>query len=208
MPFYSFHLSVPAQPDVVAERIRRVVSPAPTFWGALGTSWKRPRPSGSPFLGTVENLSFKIRRNIQYRNSFLPLIRGKIIPTPTGSRLDVFMYMHPFSLIFMLIWFGFLVNIESRVVDTNIARSFIPLGMIVFGLVMSLGGFFFEAMKVMPLLSEAVFNSAITTVPVPDTESQLRAQSALPRGRTLRQSGGPRHRRRGGSRRARLALSE
>jgi len=180
MPFYSFHLSVPAQPDVVAERIRRVVSPAPTFWGTLATSWKRPQSSGSPFLGSVENLSFKIRRNIHYRNSFLPLIQGKIIPTPTGSRLDVFMYMQPFSLIFMLIWFGFLVNLESGVVNANIARSFIPLGMIVFGLVMSLGGFFFEAMKVMPLLSEAVFNSAITSVPAPDTESQLRAQTALP----------------------------
>ena len=62
MPYYSFHLSVPAQADVVAERIRRIVSPAPTFWGTLGSSWKRPQAVGSPFLGSVENLSFKIPR--------------------------------------------------------------------------------------------------------------------------------------------------
>ena len=208
MPFYSFHLSVPAQPDVVAERVRRVVSPAPTFWGTLATSWKRPQSSGSPFLGSVEYLSFKIRRNIHYRNSFLPLIQGKIIPTPTGSRLDVFMYMQPFSLIFMLIWFGFLVNIESGVVNANIARSFIPLGMIVFGLVMSLGGFFFEAMKVMPLLSEAVFNSAITSVPALETESQFAGADGSSQRRTLRQSSWPGDRRRGGSRGTCLVLCE
>jgi YD repeat-containing protein len=191
MAFYSFQLSVPAQPDVVAERIRRVVSSAPTFWGTLASSWKRPQAPSSPFLGSVENLTFRIRRNIQYRNSFLPMIRGKINPTPTGSRVNVFMYMHPFSLVFMLIWFGFLVLIESRLADINIARSFVPIGMAVFGLALSLGGFFFEALKVMPLLSEAVFNTEIITAPTPDPESQLRAQSALPRGELSGNRAGP-----------------
>jgi YD repeat-containing protein len=181
MPFYSFHLNVPAQPDVVAERVRRVVSPAPTFWETLALSWRLRKASGSPFLGSVENLSFRIRRNIQYRNSFLPMIRGKITSAPTGSRIDVFMYMHPFSLVFMLVWFGLLVLTESRIVDANIARSFFPKGMAIFGLALSLGGFFFEALKVMPLLSEAVFNPEIVTVPVPNPESQLRAQSVPPR---------------------------
>lgn len=191
MPFYSFQLSVPAPPDVVAERIRRVVSPTPNLWGTLASSWKRPQASSSPFLGSVENLTFRIRRNIQYRNSFLPMIRGKINPMPTGSRVNVFMYMHPFSLAFMLVWFGFLVLIESRVADMNIARSFVPIGMAVFGLALSLGGFFFEALKVMPLLSEAVFNTEIMTAPVADPESQLRAQSAFPRAELSRNRVGP-----------------
>ncbi len=191
MPFYSFQLSVPAQPEVVAERIRRVVSPAPNFWGTLTTSWKRPQASSSPFLGSVENLTFRIRRNIQYRNSFLPMIRGKINPTPTGSRVNVFMYMHPFSLAFMLVWFGFLVLIESRVADMNIARSYVPIGMAIFGLALSLGGFFFEALKVMPLLSEAVFNTEIMTAPVSDPESQLQGQSALPRAELSGNRAGP-----------------
>src|SRR5580693_5061886 len=178
MPYSSFHLSVPAQAEVVAERIRSIVSPAPTFWGTLGSSWRRPQGAVSPFLGSVENLSFKIRRNIQYRNSFLPIIRGKIVPTPTGSRVDVFMHMHPFSVVFMMVWFGIILFFESKFVDVNIARSFLPIGMAVFGLALSVGGFYFEALKVMPLLSEAIFNSAITTVPVPDSESQFQARSA------------------------------
>ena len=102
MVFYSFQLSVPAQPDVVAQRIRRVVSSAPTFWGTLASSWKRPQAPSSPFLGSVENLTFRIRRNIQYRNSFLPMIRGNINPTPTGTRVNMFMYMPSFSLVFIL----------------------------------------------------------------------------------------------------------
>jgi YD repeat-containing protein len=179
MPYYSFHLNVPAQPGVVAERIRRIVSPTPTFWETLGSSWKRPRAPGSAFLGSVENLSFKIRRNIQYRNSFLPIIWGKIVPSPSGSRVNVFMYMHPFSLVFMLVWFGFLIHIESKLVDVNIARSFMPIGMAIFGLALSLGGFYFEALKVMPLLSEAVFNSEVATVPASNTESQFRSQSEI-----------------------------
>src|SRR5580693_4672592 len=178
MPFYSFHLSVPAPPDVVAERIRQVVSPAPASWASLTPARKFSNSHGTPFLGTVDQLSFLIRRNIQYRNSFLPIIRGKIVPTPTGSRVDVFMYMHPFSVVFMMVWFGIILFFESKFVDVNIARSFLPIGMAVFGLALSVGGFYFEALKVMPLLSEAIFNSAITTVPVPDSESQFQARSA------------------------------
>src|SRR5579872_81886 len=165
MPIYGFQFDVPAPPDVVEERVRAVVGKAPTFWERLTSSWRGPQQPRFAFLGTVGGRSFLIRRAIQYRNSFLPLIRGKIVATPTGSRVNVLMFMHPASLIFMLVWFGFLISIESRLVDANIARSFVPVGMIIFGLVLSLGGFFFEALKVMPLLSAAVFNPAITTVP-------------------------------------------
>lgn len=180
MAFYSFHLNVPAQPDVVAERIRRVVGPAPNFWGTFSSSWRVSRPGEAPFLGSVDNLSFQVRRNIHYRNSFLPMIRGKIVPTPTGSRVDVFMYIQPFSLAFMVLWIGFLVFAESRAIDANIARSFLPVGMILFGVALSLGSFFYEALKVMPLLSDAVFNSATTTAPSPGAESQQTAHPIFP----------------------------
>src|ERR1700730_11232299 len=100
VPLYAFHLDVPAPPDVVEERVRVAVGRGPTFWESMTSSWKGPRASGFPFLGTVEGHRFRIRRDIQYRNSFLPLIRGRIVSTPTGSRVNVFMFMHPLSLIF------------------------------------------------------------------------------------------------------------
>jgi len=180
MPFYAFHIDVPAQPDVVAERVRAAVADVPTFWQSIKSSWKGPRPSGRPFLGNVEGRSFRIRRDINYRNSFLPLIRGRIVPTPSGSRVNVFMFMHPFTFMFMIFWFGFLVASLSKVLDANVARTYIPLAMIVFGLVLSLGGFFFEALKVMPLLSEAVFNPAISAAPGRDPQSVLGEKTAVP----------------------------
>src|SRR5579862_5389712 len=131
MPFYAFHIDVPAPPDVVAERVRTAVGRVPTFWQSMKTSWRGPRSSGFPFLGTVRDRSFRIRRDIQYRNSFLPLIRGRIVPTPNGSRVNVLMYMHPISFIFMVGWFGFLIATISKALDANIARSYIPLAMIV-----------------------------------------------------------------------------
>ena len=180
MPFYAFHLDVPVPPDVVAERVRVAVGQVPTFWQSMKSSWRGPRPSGRPFLGEVTGRSFHIRRDIQYRNSFLPLIRGTIVPSPNGSRVNVFMFMHPAAFIFVLVWFGFLGTAEWRLLDANIARSYVPVAMMVFGLVLSLGGFFFEALKVMPLLSEAVFNTAIVAVPARDPESLLREKTAAP----------------------------
>lgn len=156
------------------------VGETPTFWQSMKSSWRGPRPSGRPFLGKVEGRSFRIRRDIHYRNSFLPLIRGRIAATPNGSRVSVVMFMHPAVLIFMLGWFGMLVSVEWRLLNANIARSYLPVTMMVFGLVMSLGGFFYEALKVMPLLSEAVFNPAIVAVPQPDPESLLRERTAPP----------------------------
>ena len=177
MPFYAFHLDVPAPPDVVAQRIRAAVSKLPTFWESMKSSWRGPRSSGRPFLGTVEGRSFRIRRDIQYRNSFLPIIRGSITATSNGSRVSVLMFMHPVVLLFMLGWFGLLISTEWRLLDSNIARSFVPVAMIVFGLVLSLGGFFYEALKVMPLLSEAAFNPAIVAAPQPDPTSLLHPET-------------------------------
>jgi hypothetical protein len=44
---------------------------------------------GPPFIGSVQDHSFRIRRDIRYRNSFLPLVWGHIVPTPTGTRVIV-----------------------------------------------------------------------------------------------------------------------
>jgi hypothetical protein len=41
MPFYAFHLDVPAPPDVVAERVRVAVGQVPTFWQSMKSSWRR-----------------------------------------------------------------------------------------------------------------------------------------------------------------------
>jgi len=105
MPFYRFHLDVPASPDVVVQRLQSVVSPKRWFWSSYLMPLLRD-PSDRPFLGTVRRDSFKIYRNIWYRNSFLPIIRGRILGEPSGTRVYVTMVVSPWVATFAAGWFG------------------------------------------------------------------------------------------------------
>src|SRR5438105_1954527 len=105
MPLYSFRLHVPASPDVVAERIRAVVRERPGFWDSFRSSLPQTN-SDRPFVGSVRGNSFHLRRNISYRNSFLPRIQGHIDAEQNGTRIRVVMYMHPLVLLFTLFWLG------------------------------------------------------------------------------------------------------
>jgi hypothetical protein len=61
----------------------------PGLKGAL-REWARPLDAPiSKFVGRVDSSSFKLRRNIRYRNSFLPVIRGYVMPTATGTDVQV-----------------------------------------------------------------------------------------------------------------------
>ena len=145
-------------PRVVAERLRAVVSEAPSSWESL--SWRSRDDSGSPpFIGTVREESFRIRRDIRGRNSFLPRVWGRIVATPTGTRVKVTMFIHPFAAIFMAFWFGMVGN---GIVNGNGAFP-ILIGMLIFGVVLVAWGFYPEATKARRLITDAVLNSAITT---------------------------------------------
>lgn len=92
LPLYRFSLDVPAPVNVVAARLRGVV--VEDF-------------SPRPFAGEVEDDSFRIRRRIRYRNSFLPRIEGHMASASGGTRVDVAMSMHPLVLVFTLFWLSF-----------------------------------------------------------------------------------------------------
>jgi hypothetical protein len=56
--------------------------------------WKAT--NNEKYHGEVSLAGFKIWRIIRYRNSFLPIIEGKITPTISGSRIAVTMRLHRF----------------------------------------------------------------------------------------------------------------
>src|SRR6476660_7332866 len=145
MPLYSFRLYVPASPDVVVERLRAIVRECPSFWESLRGSWLRTNPSGPPFLGSVKGNSFHLCRNINYRNSFLPRIRGRVGSVQGGARVGVVMFMHPLVFLFMLGWLGSVGYGAWREFGATSALSYIPVVMFIFGLALSMGGFFPEA---------------------------------------------------------------
>src|SRR5215471_14027761 len=93
MPFYSFQIDTAFPRQDVVERIRTLIN------------GEKSIPSNpAPFIGSVDRESFKLHRVIRYRNSFLPRISGKIHHSPTGTRVSVTMFMHPFVAVFMAFW--------------------------------------------------------------------------------------------------------
>jgi cytochrome oxidase complex assembly protein 1 len=177
MPIYAFHLDVPATPEVIAERLRSVVRAKRGFWESIRSAWSRSDRWGPPFVGTVQATSFRLRRDIHYRNSFLPLIRGRTIPTVNGgSRVNVTMFVHPLTLIFMIFWFGVLgfTGWNTSAVNQTASMSF--LGMFIFGLALIIGGFFPEALKAKRLLSGALFDSAIQSTVRPNLGPKVDVQ--------------------------------
>lgn len=68
--------------------------------------WVRFRTPATPFEGEVAGHEIRIRRAINYQNSWLPRIRGHVQPRAEGCRLTVTMSLHPVVTVFMLVWFG------------------------------------------------------------------------------------------------------
>jgi hypothetical protein len=57
---------------------------------------------GFQFEGDVSPQGFNITRIITYRNSCIPVIRGRFEPSSTGTRIVVEMNMHPLGWVFLI----------------------------------------------------------------------------------------------------------
>ena len=167
MPLFTFHVDVPASPAAVAARLRAAVAPMPNLPRRVGATWRGHADSDRPFVGSVAGDAFRIRPNITYRNPFLPFIKGRILATAAGSRVNVMMFMHPLSLVVTLLWCGLLVAAELSVFDPATGWSFVPVGIMLAGALVSIAIFYRDALKAMPQLTSAVFNTAIAEPEAP-----------------------------------------
>ena len=161
MPFYRFEIEVNAPPPVVVERLRAVVRGKLSFRESLRQAFPFNKAEGAPFIGSVLDDSFKMKRNIRYRNSFLPMIRGRISSYGVSTRVSVTMFLHPAVAIFMIFWLGMLGSVAVSLPTA----SPIPWGMLAFGIALPVGGFIPEAIKAKRLIVEAVSDPVIATLP-------------------------------------------
>ena len=163
MPFYRFEVDSPLPPHAVAERIRGIRRDPPGFWASIREPFG-PRSAGAPpFVGTLEGDAFRFVRAIRYRNSFLPRIRGRIAAAPTGTRVYVTMHLHPAVALFMAFWLcgvGFGVVAVLMEPGGPSPAALLPAGMLAFGVILTVGGFFPEAIKARRLLERAVGSAA------------------------------------------------
>jgi hypothetical protein len=158
MPVYRFQIQSHLTTQAVLERVRALLRETPAFQQSLKESFGSRSDGAPPFIGKVEGSKFKCRRDIRYQNSFLPRIAGHVDSYPTGTKIDVIMYLHPLVLVFMLFWLGG-VGVDAaaalRQGDAG-AWTLVPMGMFVFGVALTLGGFYPEAIKARRLLEQHI----------------------------------------------------
>jgi len=154
LPFDNFKLRTELTMAEVVTRITNDIEPRKTF--RLTVFYNKPT---KPYEGEIVGTSFKIRRIIRYRNSFLPVIMADI---STGlDKTEVTIRMRPAIavLIFSFIWLGAVglacigISIAAiRNMQHVIQHGFssgmvIPYIMFVFGYLLILIGYRPEAKK-------------------------------------------------------------
>ena len=163
MPIYRFEIEAGLTKQATIARIKELVGPPRSFWrGAKSFGLGDAAP---PFVGKVEGDSFRVRRDIRYRNSFVPLVWGHITSVPMGSRVRVTMFIHPFIAAFMSVWFygvGFGAVAFFKEPDAvHRWAALLPLGLLFFGVALVCMGFFPEAIKARRLLEYALSRSSV-----------------------------------------------
>jgi hypothetical protein len=114
--------------------------------------WLRFGAGSRTFQGTVTDDSFEIQRIISYRNSFLPTVRGTIQADSLGSSVSLTMRPSAFTLIFLVIWLaiaisGALASLASAPAAAQGNGRLVPVALVAFVWLMTMGGFYFEAAK-------------------------------------------------------------
>ena len=108
------------------------------------------------FNGKILEDSFKIQRNINYKNSFLPVLIGEIKKTDSSTRITIKTRMNLFVIIFLCIWFcgvsfGCLI---TPFADFEILFKFIPYLMLVAGILITVLPYKYEIKKAKEKLEE------------------------------------------------------
>lgn len=109
IPHHTVTLKAAASKAVVSAQLSQNVEPI---------KWIRVRllaRDHAPYQGVVSEDSFKIYRIIHYRNSFLPVIRGRFEERGDYTLIHLTMSLHPAVIAFLgvwtLMWCGFAIPI-------------------------------------------------------------------------------------------------
>jgi hypothetical protein len=157
LPYENFYIITKLKPEEVQSRLEQEVSPGNNSF------FKNPFGSSSIstyFEGFAVNGHFEFKRSINYRNSFLPEIKGSTEACLNGSRVHIKMSMFIFVTIFICIWlsiaaFAGLAMVIQEINKGNFsAVVFAPFLMFLFGYLLTIGSFKYESRKAKAKLLE------------------------------------------------------
>lgn len=141
VPFEDFYIVTGLTPTEVQERLQ----------GEIGPSQGFNRSSAYYFSGYIFQKQFVIEPVINYRNSFLPEIKGVIEDLNHGSRLHIKMAIKQGVSIFLCIWMAF-AAIAGMFIFYKAYKeaeftydTFFPAFMLCFAYVLATGCFKYES---------------------------------------------------------------
>ncbi|MFA6061077.1 MAG: hypothetical protein WC736_00580 [Gallionella sp.] len=154
MPIYRFKIDVLLPPEVVLDRLQSVTGKRPGAFQLMRTMFGTSNSQANLFFGSVKDCCFHLERNIHGKNPFLPCIRGEISPANSGTHINVMMHLQPFVAILQV--FGFFVVGRIAFSVLNIQGFWVftcyAIFAIVFGVIIPLCAFFYEAKRDKTLL--------------------------------------------------------
>jgi|LGVF01.1.fsa_nt_gb hypothetical protein len=156
IPYECLIVETHLSPEEVHRKLTSIVEPRRSrrwFW----PFWSEHRP----YQGRVSRDEFRIIRIIHYRNSFLPIVKGRIQQEVDGSYVHITMHPHIVVLAFMTFWlgaFGYMcLNLVADIIIStlwpDLTEPVFPSallgigGMFMFGYVLLMGAFKFESIK-------------------------------------------------------------
>lgn len=110
IPYRTLGLQSALAPSTFVARLRQVTASKQRLFGAL--------PPEIRFVGAVGPDTFRLAPVIRGRNTYLPWLRGRVVPTATGTAVSLTATLHPVAIVAMLAflaWVQYLaVSVEGR----------------------------------------------------------------------------------------------
>jgi hypothetical protein len=101
LPFENYVLTTKLSSEEVLKRVADNIQQKKSF-----NSSTFNRNYTKPYTGQIIGMTFTMNRNINYRNSFLPVIAGQITTYPGQTQINIKMRPAIFVLIFISFWLG------------------------------------------------------------------------------------------------------
>ena len=142
--------------DEVISRLDGLVEPEKGLRFSLFNS-----ASTKPYEGQIYGQTFRMKRIIGYRNSFLPRIKGVVSTDYDGTTIRVTMRLHVVVLVFLCFWCGFIglvcLGILSRLSDDAEGKlvDLVPFGMLGFAYALTMVAFKMESIRAKKVLQRA-----------------------------------------------------
>jgi hypothetical protein len=141
LPYARLTIDTPVSREQIQERLAKVVDSRPNPVGYYSGGRK-------PYRGRLERDCFKIGRRIWYRNSFRPVIIGRVNEGVRGRHVDISMRMNMGVTVFMVFW------LSAMAAGAVTTQRLLAVGIAVAGYVVMMLGFSLEALESRRFLRE------------------------------------------------------